>query len=156
MAVNKVVKNDGTTIIDISDTTATEDTIMKGFGAYGANGQWINGKATASADIDDDGNLQWVHDGDIDLNILSNHTHDSSEIEDFQNAVDGILEQKGYLTQHQDISGKLDKSGGTMTGALVAQTNTDYTTRQLRNVIISDSAPATSDGQNGDIWIVYE
>lgn len=54
------------------------------------------------------------------------------------------------------LDNALPKSGGTMTGALVAQTNTNYTTRQVRNVIISTSEPTSSDGQNGDIWIVYE
>ena len=48
---------------------------------------------------------------------------------------------------------KLNQSGGTMTGALVAQTNTDYATAQMRNVIISTSDP--SGGSSGDIWIKY-
>ena len=46
------------------------------------------------------------------------------------------------------------KSGGTMTGALVARTNTNYTTAQMRNVIISTADP--SGGNNGDIWLKYE
>ena len=46
------------------------------------------------------------------------------------------------------------KSGGTMTGALVAQTNTNYTTAQMRNVIISTADP--SGGNNGDIWLKYK
>lgn len=50
-------------------------------------------------------------------------------------------------------SGKLNKSGGTMTGALVAQNNTNYTTAQVRNIIISTANP--SGGSNGDIWIKY-
>jgi hypothetical protein len=45
-------------------------------------------------------------------------------------------------------------AGGTFTGVAVAQTNTSYTTRQLRNVILSTSDP--SGGSNGDIWIKYE
>ena len=45
-------------------------------------------------------------------------------------------------------------TGGTFTGVAVAQTNTSYTTRQLRNVILSTSDP--SGGSNGDIWIKYE
>ena len=49
--------------------------------------------------------------------------------------------------------GKLDKSGGVMNGALVAQDNTDYTIAQVRNVIISTADP--SGGSNGDIWIKY-
>lgn len=51
------------------------------------------------------------------------------------------------------IANKLDKSGGTMTGALVAQNNTNYTTAQVRNIIISTADP--SGGSNGDIWIKY-
>lgn len=51
------------------------------------------------------------------------------------------------------INNKVDKSGDTMTGVLVAQTNTDYATRQVRNVIISTSEP--SGGASGDLWIKY-
>ena len=51
------------------------------------------------------------------------------------------------------MNDKVDKSGGTMEGALVAQRNTNYATAQVRNVIISTSAP--SGGSNGDIWIRY-
>lgn len=55
-----------------------------------------------------------------------------------------------------DVTGKLDKSGGTMTGALVAQTNTNYTTPQVRNVIYlaeGESVPAT---HNGDLVLFYK
>ena len=51
------------------------------------------------------------------------------------------------------MSDKLSKSGGTMTGALVAQNNENYTTAQVRNVIISPTEP--SGGGNGDIWLQY-
>ena len=50
--------------------------------------------------------------------------------------------------------GAVPKSGTTMTGPLVAQTNTSYTTAQMRNVIISTADP--SGGNNGDIWLKYE
>ena len=60
-------------------------------------------------------------------------------------------------TMQNDItnlkSGKLNISGGTMTGALIAQNNTNYTTKQVRNIFISTSEP--SGGSNGDIWIKY-
>lgn len=49
----------------------------------------------------------------------------------------------------------LPKSGGTLTGIVAAQSNTDYTTKQIRNVILSTSEPTSSDGANGDIWIKY-
>lgn len=49
----------------------------------------------------------------------------------------------------------LPKSGGTLTGIVAAQSNTAYTTKQIRNVILSTSEPTSSDGANGDIWIKY-
>ena len=50
----------------------------------------------------------------------------------------------------------LPKAGGTMTGKLVAQSNTDYTTKQVRNIVCSTAEPTSSDGANGDLWAVYE
>lgn len=49
----------------------------------------------------------------------------------------------------------MPKSGITMTGPLIAQSNTNYTTPQVRNIIMSTSAPTAADGKNGDIWIQY-
>ena len=51
------------------------------------------------------------------------------------------------------VNGKVSKFGDTMTGALIAQNNTDYSVAQVRNIIISTSDP--SGGNNGDIWIKY-
>lgn len=66
----------------------------------------------------------------------------------------------GLSTANSNISAlqtamndKVDKSGGTLKGALVAQRNTNYATAQVRNVIISTTDP--SGGSNGDIWIRY-
>lgn len=53
------------------------------------------------------------------------------------------------------ISDKVDVTGDTMTGILTAQNNTSYTTKQVRNVFLSTAEPTSSDGANGDIWIVY-
>ena len=58
-------------------------------------------------------------------------------------------------TLNTTVGNKLDKSGGTLTGALVAQNNVNYTTRQVRNVIMSTVDPTANDGQNGDLWIKY-
>ena len=55
-----------------------------------------------------------------------------------------------------DISGKLDKSGGTLTGKLVAQTNTNYTTRQVRNVIYVEDGGTVPTTQNGDLVLFYK
>ncbi|MBU3145857.1 hypothetical protein [Clostridium sp. CF012] len=49
----------------------------------------------------------------------------------------------------------MDKVGGTMTGILIAQSNTSYTVAQLHNVILSTSDAVLGSMQNGDIWIKY-
>ena len=64
---------------------------------------------------------------------------------------DDVSEAKTGVTNLQ--SSKMNVSGGTMTGALIAQNNTNYTTKQVRNIFISTSDP--SGGTSGDIWIKY-
>lgn len=53
---------------------------------------------------------------------------------------------------HNQAAGTI--TAGTLNGAVVAQTNTAYTTRQVRNVIESTAAP--SGGATGDIWLQYK
>lgn len=50
----------------------------------------------------------------------------------------------------------VEREGDTMIGQLVAQNNIAYTTAQVRNIILSTSEPTSTDGGNGDIWIVYK
>lgn len=71
---------------------------------------------------------------------------------DLNSRIDGISQQLG--TTSNQVSQKLNQSGGTMTGALVAQANANYSTRQVRNMIISTAAP--SGGSNGDVWVKYK
>lgn len=68
----------------------------------------------------------------------------------------GLLKVTNNKQIHLAVAGTdyLSPNGGTLTGPLVAQTNTSYTTAQMRNVIISTADP--SGGNNGDIWLKYE
>jgi hypothetical protein len=52
-------------------------------------------------------------------------------------------------------NGKLDKTGGTMTGALVAQANTNYGTSQVRN-IRGGTADPTGIPANGELYVKYK
>lgn len=60
-----------------------------------------------------------------------------------------------YVLQGVDVNpaGKVNKSGDTMTGKLVAQANANYTTYQVRNIALSTSA-ATPTGL-GSLLGVY-
>lgn len=79
-------------------------------------------------------------------------------------SIENLQKRVGVLGQSiGDISGqidtalgtKLDKSGGTMTGPLIAKVGSDQTVAQVRNIIISTEEPTSEDGSNGDIWIRY-
>lgn len=59
------------------------------------------------------------------------------------------------ITSHQDISGKVDLSGGQMQGELTAYSQDSPNNAQVRNIHISTSEPTSADGNDGDIWIVY-
>ena len=48
MAINKV-EYYGNTLVDLTDTTATADKILTGYGAYGADGEWMDGTASGGS-----------------------------------------------------------------------------------------------------------
>ena len=50
MAVNKVNKRDGTTLIDISDSTVSAATLAQGYKAYDADGNAVNGALVPATD----------------------------------------------------------------------------------------------------------
>ena len=69
------------------------------------------------------------------------------------NTDDITTNAQNISTLQSSVNGKVSKSGDTMTGALIAQNNTNYSVAQVRNIIISTSDP--SGGNSGDIWIKY-
>lgn len=54
------------------------------------------------------------------------------------------------------IGNYVPKSGTTMTGVLTAQANTNYTTRQVRNVIYLAEGASVPTTQNGDLVLFYK
>lgn len=60
----------------------------------------------------------------------------------------------GDITSHTH-SKYVPKTGGTMTGKLTAQNNTNYTTKQVRNIFLVAEGSELPTGSNGDICIVY-
>lgn len=78
---------------------------------------------------------------------VGNHT---KSISDLETSIQNVTTSIPVLTEN-----KLDKSGGTMTGKLIAQSNEDYAVAQVRNIIISTEEPSAEVGSDGDIWICY-
>lgn len=81
--------------------------------------------------------------------VSYNNTTSSLLATTTQTAIDEIVADLGAI----DLSTKLNITGGTMTGILVAQNNTSYTTKQVRNIIISTEDAVLESMANGDIWI---
>jgi len=88
----------------------------------------ITGNATGSA----------VFDGSEDININVTINGGNADTVDGKHATDF-----------------LPITGGTLTGITKAQSNTSYTTAQIRNIILSTSDANASQMQNGEIWIKY-
>jgi len=70
----------------------------------------------------------------------ASHSHTASNVSDFDTEV----------SNNTTVTGKLDKSGGAMTGTL-----TTVTDAQVRNITLSTVDPESGDGSNGDVWIKY-
>lgn len=78
------------------------------------------------------------------------------------NTVTSVASKTGAVTLNSSDVGlgnvsnvaQMPIAGGTFTGVATGQANTSYTTRQLRNVVLSTADP--SGGSNGDIWLKYK
>ena len=95
---------------------------------------------------------------DLNLNInnlsdIANEAHESTlQIASEMSALDSSVENE--LNEiNSALNNYVPYTGGTMQGKLVAQENTDYTVKQMRNIIIATTDPVASAMSNGDIWI---
>lgn len=81
--------------------------------------------------------------------ILSSKTNgDRDDIAATEKAVKDALQEAKDAT--------ILKSGGSFNGIVEAQSNTSYTARQIRNMILSTASPNVNAMQDGDIWIKYK
>ena len=90
--------------------------------------------------------------------VANNLTSDSTDIP--LSAAQGKALNESINSLQGDINtlqtSVIGINGGTMEGALIAQSNSNYTQRQVRNIILSTTEPSAGDGQDGDIWLIYE
>lgn len=147
--------------IKMTDGTSNEFLINNGLQYTAGNNVNISGSNEISVDLSSKANVsdlstkantkdvytkkETYTQTEIDTKIDKKYTKPSAGIpkSDLEQSVQTSLGKADTALQsHQDISGKLNLSGGTMTGILVAQ----------KGLKIPTSAPSSP--QNGDIWIV--
>lgn len=80
--------------------------------------------------------------------VESNKNEVATSLENLSNEINTEMSPK--------IDSKINKTGGQFEGAVKAQANAEYTTAQMRNVILSTENPNVALGNNGDIWIKYK
>ena len=97
----------------------------------------------------------------------SSHTHTVANITNLTATVTELNYCDGVTSNIQtQLNGKASSShnhsasnitAGTLGGKVVANTSavSALTDKQIRNITISTAAPTSSDGVNGDIWLVY-
>lgn len=97
-------------------------------------------------------------DGKIEDHNISNYSH--SDIRQNVSSAGSLANNAASMaaTANTTANAALPKPGGTMTGQLIAQSNTAYTTAQVRNAILSttDLTAGTSTLANGALYFVYE
>lgn len=182
MAFSKITVN-GTTNMDVTQTTATAATVLEGYGCIGADGQWIDGEATLEPNLQAKTNVSPTtssqtirpdtgYDGlsSVQINAMPTGTAGTptatkgSVSNHAISVTPSVTNTTGYIT------------GGTKTGTAVSvsaselvsgsQTVTDNVTVNVTNLAsvtvaipfvtyyTSSSTPSSSQGENNDIWLV--
>ena len=139
-------------LLPVETTTPINADTLNGHGSdYFATDTDVSGLQSNISDLQTNiSGLQSNIDG-LQTNVNGLQTN----VNDLQTNVNGLQTDVNDLQSSVTtiMSDKLSKSGGTMTGALVAQNNSNYTVAQVRNIFISTTEP--SGGGNGDIWLQY-
>ena len=89
---------------------------------------------------------------------VTKNTEDISEINtQLAENTTHINENTNKIEENKNgLNTKMNKSGGTFTGIAQAYSNTSYTVKQVRNIILSPNPADASLMQNGDLWFQYK
>lgn len=120
--VNKVIKADGTVLIDISDATATESTVASGVTFYKANGQ----KATGTLEVTTLYRQYWTSNNSMSVTLAANGKtyllwcaspdgSDAGAIADETYGAMIIVSNGEYIVQHKGTEITVDETSGTLT-----------------------------------------
>lgn len=90
------------------------------------------------------------------VNLSTSVESESTSMAATPYTVHAVREMVRTKADEQHSHRPADINGGRFPEMMQAQTNTDYTTGQLRNIFLSKNSPTNTQGNNGDIWLKYE
>lgn len=145
--VNKVEKADGTVIMDISDSTATENDVLPGKTFYKANGQRSTGSltnATQSTDglmsAEDKTKLDGIAAGaTANVGTITGITMNGTS-----KGTSGVVNLGTVITAHQDISGKVSGPNSATNNAVAIFDGTGGKTIKNSGFTIEKSIPSNA------------
>lgn len=154
MAISKVIFN-GDTLMDVTGDNPATDNMLTGTRATGADGVTVNGAVVTAPASTADPEMDGTADpGSESTYSRGDHVHPTDTTRQAKITASGILKGDGsggvsaavagtdYIASHQDISGKLDKSGGTMTGALTLSGAPTSNLHAATKKYVDDSVPS--------------
>lgn len=153
--VNKVVFGSAT-LVDLTGTTATADKILEGYGAFGADGAWMDGTATGSGSgavwQDAQGYVHLSDEGDIELQTKTVSPTESAQT---------VLADAGYyaldrvnvnaIPSNYVGSGVTQRTSSDLTasGATVTAPSGYYSSSATKTVASGSATPASSISATG-------
>lgn len=176
MAFSKITVN-GTTNMDVTATTATADKILTGYGCVGADGEWVDGEYEAptprtASDVTVSGATVTIPAGAYSTQVsksvasgtagtptaskgtVSNHTI---------SVTPSVTNTTGYITGSTKTGTAVTVSASELvSGSETKAANGTYDVTNLASLVVaipivtyytSSSAPSSSQGSNGDIWL---
>ena len=153
-------ENESTHIRSSSITVqqGSNQTVIKPDGVY-INGQKLTGGSDYVLPVATPTTLGGIKVGSrltISSGVLSaNVQSDNNFTSAYKNKLDGIASGANNYTHPTTHSADMI-TAGTFQGIVKANNNTSYTTKQVRNIILSTGDAVSSQMANGDIWIKYE
>ena len=139
------------------DPSSIVDTVPPTFGGYTVDNFVLKSEVVDNTNSTEQNVPLSANQGSILKQAIQQNTTNINNIEIEINSTNDTVSNlsSSINTLTSSINQKLNLSGGTMTGTLIAQSNTNYTVGQVRNIYLSTEAPTDDVGNNGDIWIVY-
>lgn len=139
------------------DPSSIVDTVPPTFGGYTVDNFVLKSEVVDNTNSTEQNVPLSANQGSILKQAIQQNTTNINNIEIEINSTNDTVSNlsSSINTLTSSINQKLNLSGGTMTGMLVAQSNTNYTVGQVRNIYLSTEVPTNDVGSNGDIWIVY-